>query len=59
MTITTESSARALYEQNGYAIFPDVLDRDLIAEADSHVDWLMKKHPDLRPEHPGTRSLAQ
>lgn len=53
MTITTDSNARALYEENGYVIFPEVLDRDLIAEADSHVDWLMKKHPDLRPEHLG------
>ena len=30
-----------------------MLDCDLVAEASSHVDWLQKKHPDLRPEQLG------
>jgi hypothetical protein len=38
------------YEQDGYVIFPEVLDADLIAEADAHVQWLLQKNPGLRPE---------
>lgn len=43
------------YEANGYVIFRDVLDPDLIAEADHHVDWLLDRHPELRPEQLGHR----
>lgn len=52
---TTTSDARHLYEQEGYAILRDVLDRELIAEVDQHVDWLLRKHPELRPEQLGHR----
>ena len=38
-------------ERDGFAIFRNVLDPDLIAEASAHVDWLAKRHPDLRPEN--------
>ena len=38
------------FEQDGFVIFRNVLDAELIAEANAHVDWLMKKHPELRPE---------
>lgn len=47
------------YRREGYAIFRNVLDRDLIAEASAHVDWLMKKHPDLRPEQLGNWLVAK
>jgi len=43
------------YEEEGYVIFRDVLDADLIAEADAHVDWLIARNPDLRPENLGHR----
>jgi len=39
------------YETKGYAILRNVIDKDLIAEADRHIAWLAKKYPDLRPEH--------
>jgi hypothetical protein len=39
------------YERDGYAIFRNVIDADLVAEADQHVRWLGAKYPDLRPEH--------
>jgi len=39
------------YEADGFAIIRNVVDPDLIAEADGHVKWLTKKYPDLRPEH--------
>lgn len=38
------------YTTEGYGIFCNVLDADLIGEASRHVDWLVKKNPDLRPE---------
>ncbi|WP_248761199.1 phytanoyl-CoA dioxygenase family protein [Pseudarthrobacter sp. SSS035] len=53
MTVTTGPNTRDHYDREGYVTFPDVLDQDLIAEADSHVDWLLDKHPDLRPEQLG------
>ncbi len=41
------------YEHAGYVIFRNVLDGELVAEAYGHVDWLLSKHPDLRPEQLG------
>ncbi len=38
------------YRTEGYAIARSVVDRELMAEARNHVDWLLKKHPELRPE---------
>lgn len=49
--MTTTRSPRAHYDASGYAIYRSVLDPGLIAEANAHVDWLLAKHPDLRPEH--------
>lgn len=46
-----QPSPRAQFEEAGYYIYRCVLDADLIAEANAHVDWLLNKHPDLRPEH--------
>ena len=42
--------ARTDYERDGYVILPEVLDPDLVAEASAHVEWLMNRHPGLRPE---------
>lgn len=42
---------REEFEQNGFAIFRNVIDSDLIAEANNHVQWLTQKYPNLRPEH--------
>ncbi|HZM77315.1 MAG TPA: phytanoyl-CoA dioxygenase family protein [Candidatus Limnocylindrales bacterium] len=39
------------YERDGFAIFRNVIDSDLVAEVDEHVRWLVAKYPDLRPEH--------
>lgn len=39
------------YERNGFAIIRDVIDSDLLAEANEHIRWLGKRFPDLRPEH--------
>ena len=45
------SSVKDQYDRDGYAIFRDVLDPGLIYETSSHVDWLLEKNPELRPEH--------
>lgn len=38
------------FREEGYVIVSDVLDGDLTAEMRDHVDWLLKKHPGVRPE---------
>lgn len=45
------SHLSAQYEKNGYAVIPDVLDPNLMAEAKEHVEWLIRKNPELRPEN--------
>jgi ectoine hydroxylase-related dioxygenase (phytanoyl-CoA dioxygenase family) len=39
------------FNRDGYVIFRNVLDADLIAEANAHIDWLQEQHPELRPEN--------
>lgn len=39
------------YDKEGYAIFENVLDAELMAEAQEHIAWLMKKYPERRPEN--------
>ncbi len=51
----TTDEARVQFDRDGYVIFRDVLDPELIAEADRHVDWLLAKHPELGPEDLGHR----
>ena len=50
MTTTNWTSTRQDFDRQGYAIARHVIDPDLIAEGRAHVEWLMAKHPDLRPE---------
>jgi len=49
------TSARSTYDDEGYVIVRNVLDGELIAEADVHVDWLLVRNPELRPEELGHR----
>lgn len=55
MTAVTPERATVLeqYRRDGYFIFRDVIDKELIAEASDHVSWLQRKHPDVRPEQLG------
>lgn len=39
------------YKTDGYAIIRDVIPPDLLAEIGQHVEWLIAKYPELRPEH--------
>lgn len=38
------------YQQNGFVVVRNVVDRALVDEARAHVRWLLKQHPDLAPE---------
>ncbi|MEU8146982.1 phytanoyl-CoA dioxygenase family protein [Nonomuraea sp. NPDC048901] len=46
------------YDRDGYTIFRNVIDADLIAEAGDHVAWLQAKHPELLGEDLGTELVA-
>lgn len=46
-------SSKQVYDEEGFVLFPQVLDPDLIADVQSHVEWLQRKHPDIRPEQLG------
>jgi phytanoyl-CoA hydroxylase len=41
---------KAQYDRDGYAIFRNVVDADLLREASHHIDWLLARNPHLRPE---------
>lgn len=47
---TLTESPKAHFDREGYALFQNVLDKDLISEASAHIDWLLEKNPGLRPE---------
>lgn len=55
MSSTPDARSAALeqYERDGYTIFRDVIDQDLIAETADHVAWLGRQHPEVRPEQLG------
>ncbi|MFZ0390350.1 MAG: phytanoyl-CoA dioxygenase family protein [Calditrichia bacterium] len=41
---------RREFDKNGYVIVRNVLDEELVSEMRDHVNWLLEKHPDTRPE---------
>ncbi len=49
-SVLDHSAALEKYDRDGYVLFPDVLDQDLIDEASDHVAWLHKTYPDRRGE---------
>ena len=50
---TDETKILEQYDQDGYLIFRDVVDQDLIKELQAHVEWLQARNPELRPEQLG------
>ena len=50
---TAPHQLRQEFDHQGYAIYRQVLDPDLVGEASQHMEWLAKRHPDLRPERLG------
>lgn len=50
-TVTPEGGTAVLkFRQDGYVIFREAIDRELVGEASEHVTWLQRRHPDLRGE---------
>jgi ectoine hydroxylase-related dioxygenase (phytanoyl-CoA dioxygenase family) len=49
----TRQATLQQFDQDGYTIFRDVIDPDLVNEVNGHVTWLQQQHPDVRPEHLG------
>lgn len=47
------------YHRDGYVIFREVIDTDLIREADAHVRWLQQRYPDRRGEDLSTELVAK
>jgi ectoine hydroxylase-related dioxygenase (phytanoyl-CoA dioxygenase family) len=39
------------YERDGFATIKNVIDANLMSEVRTHIEWLVKKYPGLRPEH--------
>lgn len=44
---------REQYERDGYLLVREVLDPETVAAASAHVDWLTRRHPELRGEDLG------
>lgn len=59
MPVKEMSPARQKFEEEGYVVFRNVIDSQLIGEASEHVSWLQEKHPELRPEQLGHSLIAQ
>ena len=50
LTHPKTESIRETYDREGYVAVRNVLDKDLIAEAGEHVEWVASRHPERRPE---------
>jgi phytanoyl-CoA hydroxylase len=56
---TSETSLVSQYARQGYVAARCVIDQELVAEGRRHVEWLMARHPQVRPEHLGHTLVAQ
>ena len=52
------SGIREAYDRDGAVVVREVLDVDFVAELDQHIDWLIERHPELRPERLGHQFIA-
>jgi ectoine hydroxylase-related dioxygenase (phytanoyl-CoA dioxygenase family) len=54
-TVANESftEGRAKYDSEGYGIFRNVIDQELVDEISQHVDWLRNHHPGVPSERLG------
>jgi phytanoyl-CoA hydroxylase len=53
------SEALQRYERDGFVIFRNVLDSDLLSQASEHVAWLQGRNPELRGEDLGHQLVAR
>lgn len=50
-TVTPDGGTAVLkFRRDGYVIFREAIDRELVGEAGEHVAWLQRRHPELRGE---------
>jgi hypothetical protein len=50
-TTVERSALLESYARDGYAIFRNAIDPDLVREAREHYEWLLTAHPDVTPHH--------
>ena len=43
-------TVRGQYDRDGYVVVRNVIDQDLVEEGRRHIEWLLERHPGLRPE---------
>jgi ectoine hydroxylase-related dioxygenase (phytanoyl-CoA dioxygenase family) len=43
-------SLKKAYDREGYVVVRHVIDRELVREAENHVEWLLARNPGVRPE---------
>jgi phytanoyl-CoA hydroxylase len=51
LTVADRAEVVRHFETHGFAVIRNVIDPELISEADQHVRWLIARYPQLRPEH--------
>ena len=49
---------REAFDRDGAVVVRGVLEDRLVAEINRHIDWLIERHPELRPERLGHRLIA-
>ena len=47
------SGIREAHQRDGAVVVRNVLDANFVQELDQHIDWLIERHPELRPESLG------
>jgi ectoine hydroxylase-related dioxygenase (phytanoyl-CoA dioxygenase family) len=55
---TEREDALRRFDEDGYVIFRDVIDPELVAETSGHMEWLSAQHPELRPEQLGNQLMT-
>ena len=58
MSAATRSALQTEYDEAGYVIARNAIDAGLAGEMVDHIEWLSKKHPDVRPENYHHRLLV-
>jgi phytanoyl-CoA hydroxylase len=53
LTLPTQTGLADVYAKQGYVAAHGVIDQELVAEGRRHVDWLLARHPGIRPENLG------
>ncbi|ONI78535.1 phytanoyl-CoA dioxygenase [Kribbella sp. ALI-6-A] len=51
----TSGALTRQYAADGYVVVRDAIDPDLVGAANTHIDWLLDRHPELAPEQLGHR----